>query len=86
MRCGKRVRPARLALPAPAGVAAALRLSRDQSSPDIAAELRRDYVKEPKVGVFALPDRFGGLNSAVMVPTGYPVQPGDAIYVLERFF
>jgi polysaccharide export outer membrane protein len=24
--------------------------------------------------------------STVMVPTDYPVQPGDTIYVLERFF
>jgi len=23
--------------------------------------------------------------STVMVPTDYPVQPGDTIYVLERF-
>jgi hypothetical protein len=57
-----------------------------QSSPDIAAELRRDYVKEPKVGVFALPGRFGGVNGTAMVPTDHRVRPGDAIYVLERFF
>ena len=30
--------------------------------------------------------RFGGVMSTVMVPTDYPVQPGDTIYVLERFF
>ena len=42
--------------------------------------------RTPKVGVFALPDRFGGVNSTVMVPTDYPVQPGDTIYVFERFF
>jgi len=24
--------------------------------------------------------------STVMVPIDYPVQPGDTIYVLERFF
>jgi hypothetical protein len=29
---------------------------------------------------------FGGVMSTVMVPTDYPVQPGDTIYVLERFF
>jgi hypothetical protein len=36
--------------------------------------------------VFALAGRFGGLNGAVMVPTDHAVRPGDAIYVLERFF
>jgi polysaccharide export outer membrane protein len=30
--------------------------------------------------------RFNGVNSTVMVPTDYPVQPGDTIYVLERIF
>jgi polysaccharide biosynthesis/export protein len=30
--------------------------------------------------------RFGGVNSTVMVPTDYPVQLADTIYVLERFF
>jgi polysaccharide export outer membrane protein len=30
--------------------------------------------------------RFGGVMSTVMVPTDYPLQPGDTIYVLERFF
>jgi len=29
---------------------------------------------------------FGGVMSTVMVPTDYSVQPGDTIYVLERFF
>ena len=99
---------------------------------DIAAELRRKYIKDPKVSVeveayrpffilgevskpgqfpyvngmtveaavaiaegyterakkrmVRLTRRFGGVNSTVMVPTDYPVQPGDTIYVLERFF
>jgi polysaccharide export outer membrane protein len=30
--------------------------------------------------------RFDGVMSTVMVPTDYPVQPDDTIYVLERFF
>jgi polysaccharide biosynthesis/export protein len=30
--------------------------------------------------------RFNGVHSTVMVPTDYPVQPGDTIYVLERIF
>ena len=101
-------------------------------STDIATELRRKYVKDPKVSVevetyrpffilgevnkpgqypyingltaeaavaiaegyterakkrmVRLTRRFGGVNSTVMVPTDYPVQPGDTIYVLERFF
>ena len=103
-----------------------------QLSLDIAGELRRKYVKDPKVSVeveayrpffilgevnkpggypyvngmtaeaavaiaegytdrakkrmVRLTRRFGGVNSTVMVPTDYPVQPGDTIYVLERFF
>ena len=103
-----------------------------QLSLDIAAELRRRYIKDPKVSVevetyrpffilgevnkpggypyvngmtaeaavaiaegyterakkrmVRLTRRFGGVNSTVMVPTDYPVQPGDTIYVLERFF
>ncbi len=101
-------------------------------SNDIAAELRRKYIKDPKVSVevetyrpffilgevhkpggypyvngmtieaavaiaegyterakkrmVRLTRRFGGVNSTVMVPTDYPVQPGDTIYVLERIF
>ena len=103
-----------------------------QLSLDIAAKLRRKYIKDPKVSVevetyrpffilgevnkpggypyvngmtaeaavaiaegyterakkrmVRLTRRFGGVNSTVMVPTDYPVQPGDTIYVLERFF
>jgi polysaccharide biosynthesis/export protein len=30
--------------------------------------------------------RFGGVMSTVMVPPDYLVQPGDTIYVFERFF
>jgi polysaccharide export outer membrane protein len=30
--------------------------------------------------------RFGGVLLTVMVPTDYPVQSGDTIYVLERIF
>ena len=43
----------------------------NQPQRDIAAELRREYVKDPKVSVFALPGRFGGLNNTVMVPTDH---------------
>ena len=30
--------------------------------------------------------KFHGVMSTVMVPTDYPVQPGDTIYVLKRLF
>ena len=50
---------------------------------DLAAALSRIY---PKVSMFALADRSDGLNGTVMLPTDHPVRPGDAIYVLERFF
>jgi polysaccharide export outer membrane protein len=69
----------------------------------IAQDLRKKYVKNPKVTVevatyrpfyrdrakkrfVRLTRRFGGVMSTVMVPTDYPVQPGDTIYVLERLF
>jgi polysaccharide export outer membrane protein len=103
-----------------------------QLSMDIEEELRRKYIKDPKVSVeietyrpffilgevnkpggypyvngmtaegavaiaegyserarkrmVRLTRRFNGVNSTVMVPTDYPVQPGDTIYVLERIF
>jgi polysaccharide biosynthesis/export protein len=103
-----------------------------QLSMDIEDELRRKYIKDPKVSVeieayrpffilgevnkpggypyvngmtaeagvaiaegyterarkrmVRLTRRFNGVNSTVMVPTDYPVQPGDTIYVLERIF
>ena len=107
-------------------------LSTTQLALDIEAELRRKYIKDPKVSIeveayrpffilgevrrpgqypyvnamtveaavaigegyterarkrmVRLTRRFGGVSSTVMVPTDYPVQPGDTIYVLERFF
>ena len=107
-------------------------LSTVQLGLDIEAELRRKYIKDPKVSVevdvyrpffilgevrrpgqypyvnamtvegavaiaegyterakkrmVRLTRKFGGLMSTVMVPIDYPVQPGDTIYVLERFF
>ena len=76
---GNRSGPSDFALPAPAP-------ARGHAQLTIAGGPGRDYVKDPKVGVFALPGRFGGVNGTVMVPTDHPVRPGDAIYVLERFF
>ena len=92
----KQVDAERFALLAPTVTAGARRLMHYQvsgTSPpssgakrDIAAELRSEYVTHPKGSVSALPGRFGGLNNTVMVPTDHAVRPGDAIYVLERFF
>lgn len=42
-----------------------------------------DRANERKV---RLTRRFGGVMSTVLVPTDYPVKPGDTIYVLERLF
>jgi polysaccharide biosynthesis/export protein len=107
-------------------------LTTEELASDIAGELRRNYIKDPKVSVeveayrpffilgevkrpggypyvnamtveaavalaegyterakkrmVRLTRRFNGVNSTVMVPTDYPVRPGDTIYVLERFF
>jgi polysaccharide export outer membrane protein len=44
------------------------------------------YTERAKKRMVRLTRRFGGVMSTVMVPTDYPVQPGDTIYVLERFF
>jgi polysaccharide biosynthesis/export protein len=44
------------------------------------------YTERAKQRMVRLTRRFGGVMSTVMVPTDYPVQPGDTIYVLERFF
>jgi polysaccharide export outer membrane protein len=44
------------------------------------------YTERAKLRFVRLTRRFGGVMSTVMVPADYPVQPGDTIYVLERFF
>jgi polysaccharide biosynthesis/export protein len=107
-------------------------LSTVQLAIDVEAQLRRKYIKDPKVSIevdtyrpffilgevhkpgqysyvnamtvegavaiaegytdrarqrmVRLTRKFNGVMSTVMVPTDYPVQPGDTIYVLERFF
>ena len=48
---------------------------------DVKVALAEGYTERVR-----LTRRFNGVNSTVMVPTDYPVQPGDTIYVLERFF
>jgi polysaccharide biosynthesis/export protein len=44
------------------------------------------YTERAKQRMVRLTRKFGGVNSTVMVPTDYPIQPGDTIYVLERLF
>lgn len=51
-----------------------------------AVAIAEGYTERAKKRVVRLTRKFGGLMSTVMVPTDYPVQPGDTIYVLERFF
>ena len=53
---------------------------------EAAVAIAEGYTERAKKRMVRLTRRFGGVNSTVMVPTDYPVQPGDTIYVLERFF
>lgn len=51
-----------------------------------AVAIAEGYTERAKKRFVRLTRRFGGVMSTVMVPADYPVQPGDTIYVLERFF
>jgi polysaccharide export outer membrane protein len=51
-----------------------------------AVAIAEGYTERAKKRMVRLTRRFGGVNSTVMVPTDYPLQPGDTIYVLQRFF
>lgn len=53
---------------------------------EAAAAIAEGYTERAKKRYVRLTRRFGGVMSTVMVPNDYPVQPGDTIYVLERFF
>lgn len=53
---------------------------------EAAVAIAEGYTDRAKKRMVRLTRRFGGVMSTVMVPTDYPVQPGDTIYVLERFF
>lgn len=53
---------------------------------EAAVAIAEGYTERAKQRMVRLTRRFGGVMSTVMVPTDYPVQPGDTIYVLERFF
>jgi polysaccharide biosynthesis/export protein len=44
------------------------------------------YTERARQRMVRLTRRFGGVMSTVMVPTDYPIKPGDTIYVLERWF
>ena len=57
----------------------------ESKTPDVQAEYE-GYTERAKQRFVRLTRRFDGVMSTVMVPTDYPVQPGDTIYVLERFF
>ena len=53
---------------------------------EAAVAIAEGYTERAKQRMVRLTRRFGGVMSTVMVPPDYPVQPGDTIYVLERFF
>ena len=53
---------------------------------EAAVAIAEGYTGCAKQRFVRLTRRFGGVMSTVMVPADYPVQPGDTIYVLERFF
>jgi polysaccharide export outer membrane protein len=53
---------------------------------EAAVAIAEGYSDRAKKRFVRLTRRFGGVMSTVMVPTDYPVQPGDTIYVLERLF
>ncbi|MGH6734456.1 MAG: polysaccharide biosynthesis/export family protein [Methyloceanibacter sp.] len=55
-------------------------------SVEAAVAIAEGYTERAKQRFVRLTRRFGGVMSTVMVPTDYPVQPGDTIYVLERIF
>ena len=53
---------------------------------EAAVAIAEGYTERAKKRFVRLTRRFDGVMSTVMVPTDYPIQPGDTIYVLERFF
>jgi polysaccharide export outer membrane protein len=53
---------------------------------EAAVAIAEGYTERAKKRFVRLTRRFGGVMSTVKVPTDYPVQPGDTIYVLERLF
>ena len=55
-------------------------------SVETAVAIAEGYTERANERKVRLTRKFGGVMSTVMVPTDYPMQPGDTIYVLERFF
>jgi polysaccharide biosynthesis/export protein len=53
---------------------------------ETAVAIAEGYTERANERKMRLTRKFGGVMSTVMVPPDYPVQPGDTIYVLERFF
>jgi polysaccharide export outer membrane protein len=53
---------------------------------EAAVAIAEGYTERAKQRMVRLTRKFGGVMSTVMVPPDYPVQPGDTIYVTERFF
>jgi polysaccharide biosynthesis/export protein len=53
---------------------------------EAAVAIAEGYTERAKQRMVRLTRKFGGVMSTVMVPPDYPVQPGDTIYVMERFF
>jgi polysaccharide biosynthesis/export protein len=51
-----------------------------------AVAIAEGYTPRAKQRFVRLTRKFDGVMSTVMVPTDYPVQPGDTIYVLQRLF
>lgn len=51
-----------------------------------AVAIAEGYTPRAKKRFVRLTRKFDGVMSTVMVPTDYPVQPGDTIYVLQRLF
>ncbi len=53
---------------------------------ETAVAIAEGYTERANERKVRLTRKFGGVMSTVMVPTDYPIQPGDTIYVRERFF
>lgn len=53
---------------------------------ETAVAIAEGYTERANENKVRLTRRFNGVMSTVVVPSDYPVQPGDTIYVLERFF
>ncbi len=51
-----------------------------------AVAIAEGYTPRAKKRMVRITRRFDGVMSTVMVPTDYPIQPGDTIYVLQRLF